>query len=398
MSVNQPKKPTVVTDSPILIATSLSEWLAQTAIERDRVGGTPKAERDIIRDSSLLTLSIPTQYGGLGGSWAETLETVRIIARADSSLAHVYAFQHLMLATVRLFGSPEQWEHLFEQTVSQNWFWGNALNPLDTRTISVQHEGWRDFTGKKSFCSGALDSDMLIASARQDGLDRLVIAAIPTQRAGITLYEDWSNIGQRQTDSGSADFKRVRVEENEILVNPGPLGNTFATLRPLIAQLILSNVYLGIAEGAFNSAKKYTQTEARRWLLSTADRQPNDPYALERSGEFWVTLESARALNNRAAELLDRAWARDTRLTETERSEVAIAIATAKVVSGRGGLDITTRIFDIMGARSTAAELGFDRFWRNLRTYTLHDPIDYKIRELGDWNLNDQPPRPTFYS
>ncbi|WP_410211598.1 acyl-CoA dehydrogenase family protein [Aquirhabdus sp.] len=398
MSVNQPKKPTVVTDSPILIATSLSEWLAQTAIERDRIGGTPKAERDIIRDSSLLTLSIPTQYGGLGGSWAETLETVRIIARADSSIAHVYAFQHLMLATVRLFGSPEQWEYLFEQTVSQNWFWGNALNPLDTRTVSVQHEGWRDFTGKKSFCSGALDSDMLIASARQDGLDRLVIAAIPTQRAGITLYEDWSNIGQRQTDSGSADFNRVRVEENEILVNPGPLGNTFATLRPLIAQLILSNVYLGIAEGAFNSAKHYTQTQARRWLLSTADRQPNDPYALERSGEFWVTLESARALNNRAAELLDRAWARDTRLTESERAEVAIAIATAKVVSGRGGLDITTRIFDIMGARSTAAELGFDRFWRNLRTYTLHDPIDYKIRELGDWTLNDQPPRPTFYS
>ncbi|AXI02225.1 acyl-CoA dehydrogenase family protein [Aquirhabdus parva] len=398
MSVNQPKKPTVVTDSPILIATSLSEWLAQTVIERDRIGGTPKAERDIIRDSSLLTLSIPTQYGGLGGSWAETLETVRIIARADSSIAHVYAFQHLMLATVRLFGSPEQWEYLFEQTVSQNWFWGNALNPLDTRTVSVQHEGWRDFTGKKSFCSGALDSDMLIASARQDGLDRLVIAAIPTQRAGITLYEDWSNIGQRQTDSGSADFNRVRVEENEILVNPGPLGNTFATLRPLIAQLILSNVYLGIAEGAFNSAKHYTQTQARRWLLSTADRQPNDPYALERSGEFWVTLESARALNNRAAELLDRAWARDTRLTESERAEVAIAIATAKVVSGRGGLDITTRIFDIMGARSTAAELGFDRFWRNLRTYTLHDPIDYKIRELGDWTLNDQPPRPTFYS
>jgi len=174
---------------------------------------------------------------------------------------------------------------------------------------------------------------MLIASARQDGLDRLVIAAIPTQRAGITLYEDWSNIGQRQTDSGSADFNRVRVEENEILVNPGPLGNTFATLRPLIAQLILSNVYLGIAEGAFNSAKHYTQTQARRWLLSTADRQPNDPYALERSGEFWVTLESARALNNRAAELLDRAWARDTRLTESERAEVAIAIATAKVVS-----------------------------------------------------------------
>jgi alkylation response protein AidB-like acyl-CoA dehydrogenase len=256
MPLNTLKKPAVVTDSPILIATSLSEWLGQTAVARDRKGGTPKTERDIIRDSGLLALSIPKEFGGLGGSWAETLETVRIIARADSSIAHVYAFQHLMLATTRLFGSPEQWQPLFEQTAAQNWFWGNALNPLDTRTVSIQHEGWREFTGKKSFTSGALDSDMLIASARQDGLDRLVIAAIPTQRTGITLYEDWDNIGQRQTDSGSADFNKVHVEENEILTHPGPLGNTFATLRPLIAQLILSNIYLGIAEGAFTSAKR----------------------------------------------------------------------------------------------------------------------------------------------
>ena len=108
MSLPQTKKPLIATDSPLLIATSLSEWLAQTAVERDRKGGTPKIERDIIRDSGLLALSIPTQYGGLGGSWAETLQTVRILARADSSIAHVYAFQHLMLATARLFGSPEQ--------------------------------------------------------------------------------------------------------------------------------------------------------------------------------------------------------------------------------------------------------------------------------------------------
>lgn len=398
MSITPIKKTYVASDSPLLIATSLSEWLQQSAVERDRQGGTPKAERDIIRDSGLLKLSIPRQYGGLGASWRDTLESVRIIARADSSLAHVYAFQHLMLATARLFGSPEQWQSLYEQTAAKNWFWGNALNPLDTRTVSIQNEGWREFTGKKSFCSGALDSDMLIASARQDSLDRLVIAAIPTQRSGITLYNDWDNIGQRQTDSGSADFNKVRVEESEILANPGPLGNTFATLRPLIAQLILSNIYLGIAEGAFESAKRYAQTQSRRWLLSTADRQPNDPYALERSGEFWVSLESSRVLNNRAADLLDLAWSRENRLSDSERSEVAVAIATAKVVSSKGGLEIATRIFDVMGARSTAAELGFDRYWRNLRTHTLHDPVDYKLRELGDWALNDHAPRPTFYS
>jgi alkylation response protein AidB-like acyl-CoA dehydrogenase len=51
-----------------------------------------------------------------------------------------------------------------------------------------------------------------------------------------------------------------------------------------------------------------------------------------------------------------------------------------------------------MGARSTARKLGFDRFWRNLRTHTLHDPVDYKLRELGAWALNGELPTPSFYS
>jgi hypothetical protein len=32
-------------------------------------------------------------------------------------------------------------------------------------------------------------------------------------------------------------------------------------------------------------------------------------------------------------------------------------------------------------------------FWRNVRTHTLHDPVDYKIRELGEWALNQKIPK-----
>jgi hypothetical protein len=51
-----------------------------------------------------------------------------------------------------------------------------------------------------------------------------------------------------------------------------------------------------------------------------------------------------------------------------------------------------------MGARATKAKDRFDRFWRNLRTLTLHDPVDYKVRDVGLWALNDQAPKPGFYS
>lgn len=383
---------------PIEVAKNLATEFARTAVERDYLGGTPKAERDMIRESGLLSLVIPAEYGGQGASWHETLLVIREIAKADSSLAHVFGFQHLMLATVRLFSKPEQWQRWYEQTAQLNWFWGNALNPLDDRTLSKSFNGWHEFSGKKSFCSGAIDSEMLIASAIRQKDGKLVIAAIPTARTGVSVLGDWANIGQRQTDSGSVNFEKVRVEENELLNDPGPLSTPFSCLRPLVAQLILTNIYLGIAEGALADAKQYTLKEAKPWHNSKIASTNQDPYILGHYGDFFVGIEATKALTDLAAQKLDVAWQKDSALTEDERGEVAVCISAAKVMATRTGLDITSRMFEVTGSRATHAGLRLDRHWRNLRTHTLHDPLDYKIKELGEWALNNRYPEPTFYS
>lgn len=51
-----------------------------------------------------------------------------------------------------------------------------------------------------------------------------------------------------------------------------------------------------------------------------------------------------------------------------------------------------------MGARVTAARYGFDRYWRNVRTHTLHDPAYYKAREVGNFVLNGVIPPVGLYS
>ncbi|WP_255989493.1 acyl-CoA dehydrogenase family protein [Chitinolyticbacter albus] len=380
------------------IARHLALAFAATAAERDHRGGTPKAERDALRASGLLRLVIPSEFGGGGSDWPTVMRTVRILATSDSSVAHVYAFHHLMLATVRLFSRPEQWQPWYEHTAAHDWFWGNALNPLDERTIARRFSGWREFSGRKSFCSGALDSEMLIASALDQETRQLLVAAVPTLRSGISVHSDWDNIGQRQTDSGSVDFERVRVEEHEILADPGPLSTPFSCLRPLLAQLILANIYLGIAEGAYGDARHYTLNEARAWHRAQVDQLWQDPYVLNHYGEFWAGLEGVRCLIERAAEHFDAAWQQDEALNEAGRGEVALAIAAAKVAATRVGLDVTSRMFEVTGARSTHAGLRLDRHWRNLRTHTLHDPVDYKLRELGEWALLQHYPTPSFYS
>ncbi|WP_226504830.1 acyl-CoA dehydrogenase family protein [Pseudomonas sp. MWU16-30317] len=384
---------------PLHTARELATEFARTAVERDERGGTPKSERDALRASGLLALSIPRQFGGLGASWSDTFEVVREFARVDSSIAHVFGFHHLMLATVRLFGSAEQWQPWFELTARKNWFWGNALNPLDTRTTVRTFGGWREFSGKKSFCSGASDSQMLVASAVDESAGgKLLIGAIPTARTGITVHDDWQNMGQRQTESGSATFERVRVEESDLLLDPGPLSTPFACLRPLIAQLHFANIFLGIAQGAFAEARQYTLTETRPWFKSGASNSGQDPYVLAHFGDFWVGLESARLLVELAAQRLDQAWAKGARLSADERGQLAVTIATAKVAAQRHGLELCSKVFEVTGARSTHASVGLDRHWRNLRTQSLHDPLDYKLHELGDWALNQNLPTPTFYS
>ena len=388
-----------VVDSPTADAAErLARALAGTAVERDRRGGTAKEERDLIRASGLLGLSIPRAFGGAGASWSETLAVVRRLARSDGSLAHLFGFHHLLVATVRLFGHEDQWRPAYEETAARRFFWGNALNPLDTRTgIAEDGRGGFSINGTKTFCSGASDSDRLIVSAL-DSERRLVVVAVPTSREGITIHDDWDAMGQRQTDSGTVSFRELRVAPSEILRSPGPLGSVFASLRPCLAQAILANVFLGIGEGAFEAARDYTRKGGRPWITSGVASAAADPYILRHYGELWLGLEGARLLTDAAGRALDEAWGAGDRLTGEARGACAISIAAAKVATSRAGLEVAGRLFEVTGARATAAGAGMDRFWRNLRTHTLHDPVDYKLHELGQWSLNDNPPTPSFYS
>lgn len=366
----------------------LAETFEATASARDRQGGTPKRERDLLRKSGLLGAFVATELGGLGASWPEILDMVRLLARVDGSIAHVFGFQHLMLATLRLFGSSDQWRPRHEETVAHAHFWGNALNPRD-RTTRIEARGDHYLlSGTKSFSSGSVDADWLVVSAIDSATEKLVVAFLPSDRQGLRVAGDWDNMGQRQTDSGTVAFHEVVVHQHELLTDPGPLATPFAALRPLLAQSILVNVYLGLAEGALAQAKRYRRDPGAAL----------EPYQLRRGGELFVAIDAARELADSAAARLHGCLEREAALTEAERGSAAVRVASAKVASTRAALDVTSQLFDIAGARATTTALNLDRFWRNARTHTLHDPADLRLRELGEFSLLGKLPTPSFYS
>jgi alkylation response protein AidB-like acyl-CoA dehydrogenase len=105
-------------------------------------------------------------------------------------------------------------------------------------------------------------------------------------------------------------------------------------------------------------------------------------------------LRAAEALLDRAAEQLQAALTLGPRLPARERGEIAVSVYAAKVQSTRVALDITGRVYEVQGVRSTSRRYDFDRRWRDIRTHTLHDPVVYKTREVGDFILNDTVPEP----
>lgn len=376
----------------------LASQLAATAVERDRQGGHAAAERDLIRASGLLRLSVPAAYGGDGASWSTVLAAVRRLAEVDSALAHVFGFHHLQIAGVLLYGTPEQQRYFLPPTAERQLFWGNALNPLDRRVVArAELDGYR-IDGVKSFSSGSVGSDLLTFSAWHKPSGTALIAALPTRSEGITVNPDWDAFGQRQTDSGTVRFDHVRLEAIQVLQAPGAEPTARATLRSQVAQLIMTNLYLGIARGAFQEARRYVREDARPWFASGVQRHADDPYVQERFGEFWLRVQAAQALTDLAGLKLDAALARGPSVTAEERGDVAVAGAQAKVLAHRAALAVGSELFDVTGASSTSARYGYDRFWRNARVHTLHDPVSYKIRDLGRYALLNQAPEPTAYS
>lgn len=383
---------------PLAIADDLARQLAATAVERDRVGGHAAHERESIRASGLLTLSVPAEFGGQGADWTTVNAVVRRLARADSALAHLFGFHHLQLAGVQLYGTAQQQRELFTATVRDKLFWGNALNPFDKRTrATATADGYR-LDGVKSFSSGSVGSDWLTVSAWDDAAGATLIAVLPTTQPGIRVEADWDAFGQRQTDSGNVHFADVHLPRALVLQAPGQAPTPRTTLRSQVAQLVMTNLYLGIAQGAFAAARDYTLSQARPWFASGVDAAVDDPFIQHRYGQLWLAVRPAEALADHAAQLLDAALRKGHALTARERGEVAVAGAEAKVLAHRAAIDVSNQMFELTGARATSARFGFDRFWRNARVHTLHDPVDYKLRDLGRHALDGRLPEPTPYS
>jgi len=386
---------------PLAIAEQLRDEFRVGAAERDRDRKFPYEQCAAFRASGLLGLMVPREHGGLGGSFVELMKVVNTISAGDSNIGQMYQLHTGGIRLLQEFASPAVQAKWLPRFTRDLWI-TNAYSEVGTAsvndfntTVTPDGDGWR-LSGKKFYCTGSLAGDITFGPCRVAGSDEVRVFFTPTDAQGVTIHDDWSGFGQRTTASGTTEFDNVWIPDELCLGSPDTEGGGGGAVTSLNYQAVHTGVFVGIARNALDDAVEFVRTRARLWYESTAERATDDLYIQLRVGEMKTAVDAAELLSLRAAELCDEAVAHPG--DERIRGEASVVTGQAREAAAEAAMFAGSTLFKVCGAGSVLEKYGFDRHWRNARTLSLHNPLDFKSMHAGDFLLNDRLPPVDSYN
>ena len=382
----------------------IDDELVPLARANDEHGRFPSDSVKVLKRSGILPSSVPAADGGPGRSNRFLLEIKTRLGMVDPALGQIFKTHDELVREILVYAPPERRTTLVRQLVDEHAFLGLAVaeatrkvdDPLST--IAVRDgDGWV-VSGTKIYTTGAAESDLIAlwafdptAATEDEPLRGMVQFLVPPTHPGVTVHRDWDVLGQRATDSGTITFDGVRLSEADRSNAPGagPLPWT-----PVLYQIGFAALLCGVGIGALKAASEFVTTRSRPWPSSGADNAGDDPYVRRLLGELAADLAAAYALTLSCGPAMD---AMADPANWFPRAPYAVPIYAAKATASRAAVRATTETFALAGTRSVARSVGWDRFWRDARTMSLHDPVDWKHAEIGHHLLHAWEPPPGIY-
>lgn len=395
--------------SAVEIAGKLAAEMKKTVAERDLNFEFPVAEMQRLKESGLPLASVPKEFGGWGLSYAELVEIARILATGNMSVAQMFATSHtICVQHLDDLLTGDMRKTVLSRVATENLLLANASSERrskDVMSYSTTFTPTGDGTGiamngEKFFCTGSPSADLLYVLGMRG--NSYALALVDKNAPGVELLNDWRAMGQRGTGSGTIRFKDVfvpidRVVDGIVRFDAPDFNNLFG---PVI-QGYFCAVFIGAARAALDDAIDYIKKYTRPWPGSGVENGAEDPYVLGKMGELAAILGAAEAQIREmtgSVEAALSARARHDPALPDIRAAAMIKVAEAKVFATEVGLRVTSEIFQMCGTRSALAEYDFDRYWRDIRTLSLHDPVTYKMRLIGESILLGRQPFPTYVS
>jgi alkylation response protein AidB-like acyl-CoA dehydrogenase len=140
------------------------------------------------------------------------------------------------------------------------------------------------------------------------------------------------------------------------------------------------------------------QVRERQRIYShgNAQRVSEDAQVQQVVGDIAAWVYAAEAATLRAAQPAQQAYL--ARFAGDEQREHAANVA-AEIESAKAQVVVTeliqrasTQLFNALGASDIRQGKSLDRHWRNARTVSSHNPVIYKSRIVGDWEINRTEP------
>ena len=389
MSATRSGVPVLHAEGAVTTAAKLAADFAVEAARRDAERILPSGELDQLSASGLLAVTVPAAFGGAELPVATVVEVIRLLSAADPNIGQIPQSHFVYVNHLGLHGTPALKSRLFAEVLAGKRF-GNAQSEAGTKHVrdirtTLIPDGsalWR-LDGRKFYATGALLADWIPVLAHLDVDGPLHVAWVERTAPGIEVIDDWNGLGQRTTASGSVVLSGVRVATEFIT----PYAVTFD--RPqtygAFAQVLHAAIDAGIARAAISQAAAFVREVSRPYPDAGVAHAAEDPLVIHAFGEMELAVRAAEALLKEAAAAVDRA---DADLTEQSAGHASLAVAAARAATTSAALEASTRLFEVAGTRSAAANLRLDRHWRNARTHTLHDPAAWKIQRLGRWAID----------
>ena len=370
--------------------------IADGALEREKTRTLPYEPIQWLKQAGFGAIRVPTAFGGDGVSQKQLFQLLIELAKADSNVAQALR-GHFAFVEDRLTAHKTQSQDLWFQRFVQGEIVGNAwteigkveIGDVVTR-VTENPQGQLVVNGQKYYSTGTIFADWIDLFAWDETTNQHVIAAVPTQVPGIQVVDDWNGFGQKTTGSGTLTIQQVDISRDHIL----PFEERFK-YQTAFYQVVHLATLAGIAQSAVEAFTQEVRKRTRIFSHGNADLVRDDAQILQVIGKASAQAYAAEAIALSTAEALDGAYIshfqNDAAADQQANDRAELESSQGQVVISELVLNLTTELFNALGASASTTEKQLDRFWRNARVVSSHNPLIYKQKVIGDWVVNQAP-------
>ncbi|MCL6232547.1 MULTISPECIES: acyl-CoA dehydrogenase family protein [Acinetobacter] len=370
--------------------------IAEGALAREQNRKLPYDAISWLKQAGFGAVRVPVAFGGDGVSQKQLFQLLIELAKADSNVVQALR-GHFAFVEDRLNAQKTQDQTVWFKRFLQGDLVGNAwteigkveIGDVVTR-VTENAQGQLRVNGQKYYSTGTIFADWIDLFALDETTNQHVIAAVSTHDAGIQVYDDWDGFGQKTTGSGTLNIQDVSIDRDHIL----PFDQRFK-YQTAFYQVVHLATLAGIAQNAVDVFSNEVRERTRIYSHGNADLVRDDAQILQVIGKASAQSYAAEAITLRAAEALDVAYLShfqsDTQLDQQANDRAELESSKGQVVISELVLNLSSELFNALGASASSTTKQLDRFWRNARVVSSHNPLIYKQKVIGDWEINQTP-------